>query len=216
MERDRHEREPRIGHDGAAPAEGRGQRIADRPKRRRGEAAEQRDLRDRAPRLRPPDASERGEGGFIERRAHGEAEHQPGGVIDHDIVREAQAGAAERQKAGAGDHDGTSAMPIDEPAGRLRGEAHHHERRREAAIDERAAPAEIGGDQIAEAADEIIGNAPTDELRKPKAKDEPARDQGARSLTRLRRQEPRPLAARSSFPRRARAASTPYPPSVPA
>ena len=216
MQRDGHERETRIGENGAAPAEERGKRVADRPKGRRGKPAEKRDLRDRAARLRPADAGKRCEGRVIERCPHRKAEHHPGGVIGHDVMREAQAEAAEREEAGAGRHDGAPAMAIDEAAGHGRDEAHRHERRREAAEDERAAPAEVGGDQVAEAADEVIGDAPTDELRKPKPKDEPARDQGVRRLTKPSPHRPPGSAASSRFPRRAHAASTLYPPSAPA
>src|SRR5689334_7507938 len=47
----------------------------------------------------------------------------------------------------------------------------------EPAMDQGSAPAEIRGDQVAEAADQVAGDAPADELRQPEPQDRAARDQ---------------------------------------
>src|SRR5690606_32985686 len=56
-------------------------------------------------------------------------------------------------------------MCLDQPAGACRGKAHDAERSGEAAVHHRHAPAEIGRDQVPEGADQIVGDAPADELR---------------------------------------------------
>src|SRR5690348_11814771 len=67
-------------------------------------------------------------------------------------------------------------MPVDQPASEGRGEAHDGQRDGKPAIDEVAAPAEIGGDDAAEPADQVIGRAPADELRQAEIEDGAAED----------------------------------------
>ena len=119
-----------------------------------------RDLRDRPPGRRPPDPGERREGRLVEREPHGERRGTPTPRSRRDVVSHRDAEAAQRVEERARDHGASPAVAVDRAAGRGRAHAHHDERQGQAAVDERAAPAEVGRDLLAEDGDQVIGDAP--------------------------------------------------------
>ena len=171
VQRHGQEREAGIGEHAAAPAQPLREQVADRPEHRRGEAAQKRDLRHGTPRLRAADPRQRGEGGVVEGEAHGDAEAGPSGIVGGHLVREGEAGAAECGETGARRHYRPAAMAVDQPPDPGRDQGHDEQRQGEAAMDEREAPAELGRDQAAEGADQVVGDTPADELRQAETPD---------------------------------------------
>jgi hypothetical protein len=132
MQRHGEERQAGMGEKPAAPAEARGERMADRPEDGRGEAAQQGDLRHGAPGALAADPGQ-GEGRVVEGEPHGDAEAQPGGVVGGRLVREAEADATHGREAGARHHDRSPAMPVDQLSRQRRRQAHDQKGRREPA-----------------------------------------------------------------------------------
>ncbi len=68
-------------------------------------------------------------------------------------------------------------MPVDQAAGERRGQPARQERDRKSAEDQVARPTEIVRDHIAEDADEIVRDAPANELGQAKSENDSSRDQ---------------------------------------
>ena len=195
VEREGQEGQGRVHEHGAPPPETLGQRVPDRPEHRRGEPAQERDLRDRPPGMGAADPGERRERRLVEGEAHREPEAHPGGVVDRDVVRRRDPGASEGAEDRPRHHRGPAAVAVDHAPRQGRGHAGHDERGRQAAVRQRTAPAEIGGDQLAEHADQMVGDAPADELGHAQAQHGPARDHPRASRRRTSGPSPRPAGA---------------------
>jgi hypothetical protein len=139
-------------------------------------------LRDRALGLRAADPRERCKGGVVKRQAHGDADNDPGAIVAQKTARGCEAETARRHDHGAEGHHIPSAATVDPPADEGRRQARCKKRSRETAIDNIARPAEIVPDRVTEDADQIIGDAPTNELRNAEIKNSPARDQREAAL----------------------------------
>ena len=126
VERDREESNAGVHEDGAAPTELAGEKIADRPEDGRCQAAEQRDLGDRALGIGSADAGKRRERGIIKRQAHTEAEAEPRGIVGRDVVTKCEGDAAQERDSGAGDHHAPAAVSVDQSSAQ-RGQHAHEE-----------------------------------------------------------------------------------------
>ena len=182
VEGHRQEREGGVGHQRAAPAEPLAERVADRPEHGRREPAEERDLRHRPPGLGSADPRERREGRLVERETHPDAEAHPRGVVEREVMGHRDADAAQRVEERARRHRRAPAEAVDRAAGDGRAHPRHDQREGQAAVRDRTAPAEVGGDRFAEDGDQMIGDAPRHELRHAQARHGPARDHGGTSL----------------------------------
>ena len=162
------------------------EQAAHGPEHRRGEAAEERDLRDGAARLGSAQARERGERGVVEREPHRETERDPRAVVERHAVRERERDARDGGERRAHGHHPGAAMAIDPAPGERGGESHHQQRRGKPAVHHGLRPAQVGHHRGAEYADEVVGDAPADELRDAEGDDGAGADQGARILARAR------------------------------
>ncbi|KAG1481993.1 hypothetical protein G6F54_013671 [Rhizopus delemar] len=136
--------------------------MADGPHHRRGQAAEQGDLRHGAACRRPGSAGQRRESGVVQAQAHADAQQHPRQEIHGDGVGGGQQGAA-----GCGDdrayrHDAVAAPAVHRQAGQRRHQRHRHDGGGEAAVDGGGVPAQIGRHGRAQGADQVERHAPAD------------------------------------------------------
>ena len=105
-----------IGEAGAAPADLFYQQRAKRPADGAGEAAEQRDLGNRAVGAFAVDAAQVGKGRVILAASHADADHDPSGDVDGERGRETHDQKARSQQARAGREDHAAAVAVDQPS----------------------------------------------------------------------------------------------------
>ena len=150
---------------GVAPADRLQPPRGQRPSHRRGEACDQGDAGDRAPRRVAIDAAERAEGGVVEARAHADAEQEPGGEQHRYRIGEAE------QRQPRGQHEvgkrqhGPAADQIDLPADARPEHGRDDQRRREGGKDPVRGDAEIARDRIGEDRRQVIARSPGQRLR---------------------------------------------------
>src|SRR4029453_11464460 len=97
--------------------------MTDRPEDRRGEAAEQSEIGNRAAGFLAGDLGERRESRVIEDEPHRRAEDEPARDIDPGLAPQREDQAAKRRQAGAHGHYAPSAIFVDGAAGGARDEA---------------------------------------------------------------------------------------------
>ncbi len=151
--------------------------MAQRPEHRRRKSARQRDLGHGTARLRTAEPRQRRERRLVERQPHCQAENDPRRKIHQKGVEQREHDTARGIEQRARDHHGAAAMAVDQRSRQRRAQAHHQQRHREAAIDQAAREAEVGGHRLAEATDQIVGGAPRDQLREAEADDGAAGNQ---------------------------------------
>ena len=137
----------RIDEIAAAPADRLDQEVRRRPADRRGEAARERQHRDRLPRRGAEDAAERGEGRIVERRREPQPEHDPDRKIGERMIGVSDRDEAGRAQQRAAGHDDMAAAAVDCRADEGRGEPGDKQPEREAAHTEGDRPAVLGRDQ---------------------------------------------------------------------
>ena len=185
---------------GAAPADALDQEIGRRPAHGRGEAAGQRERRDRRARAGAEDTAERGEGRIVERRRDGGAEQHPDAEIGDGMFGIHQADQTERGQQRADRHHPMAAIAIDHAADGGRDDAADQQRQRDAGHGERQRPAALRCDQRDREHRRIEQRPPGDDLGHAEHEDGApgTRDDGvkARHAGTVARKERNPSTAR--------------------
>ena len=118
-----------IDQQRAAPAHGDVERARQRPEHGRGEAADDGQHGDRAPRARSRDLRERNAGRRAERQGGGDAQRRPAQEIAHQPLAEGERGERDGIEHRARRHEGARAGAVDQPADlrrQQRADAEHH------------------------------------------------------------------------------------------
>lgn len=145
---------------------------AERPADRAGEAAEKRQVGDRAARALSIEAAERGEAGIVKAARHAQSHEQPGRQVKRigGGGRHQQMRGRQKQRT-RGKHR-PAAVTLDQPPGDRRDQARKQKPAGEPGNDRRQRPARVGGDRRGEHGWQIEGRSPGEDLRDAKRRDE--------------------------------------------
>jgi hypothetical protein len=161
----------REEHQRLAPAHGFVQVVSDDPEHGRGEGAEEREVRDRAPSAGRHHLHERGERGVVEHEPHPHAEERPDRQVLALGLHQGQHVQADRDEDRADRHDPARAVAVDGAAGPAGHRAHGEQCDRETEVDEAPAPAGLRTDRAGEDAEAVVARAPGGDLREPERAD---------------------------------------------
>src|SRR5690606_9154513 len=157
--------EPRVDHQREPPAELGSKDVADRPEEGRGEATEQREIRDRSASAMGRNLDEGGERGIVKRHAHAEAHDGPAREVDGRMRGCCDDEKGRRAQYGAYAHHQPGTLRIDRLTDRGGNEARGQQTNREAGKNEGAAPSRIRGDGGREDTKSIERRSPSHDLR---------------------------------------------------
>lgn len=103
----------------------------------------------------------------MQRQAHGDVHHQPRSLVGHNTISSGQTQASRCQQDRPGRYHIPSTPPVHPSPRRIGHDTRHEQRRRKPAMDQGAATAKPGRHGVAQRTEQLVRDAPNNELRNP-------------------------------------------------